>query len=126
MLDLLLALVWTVPGIAALLAAAVAVAGLIYVPRLALPLSLVAAILFGVAYVTRIRDELAGARAEATAAKADAAGKADAIAALEAEAVATAARARNSAASHARIRRAPASADGPVAPVLREALEALR
>ncbi|UYW28353.1 hypothetical protein OKC48_07510 [Methylorubrum extorquens] len=95
-------------------------------PRLAPPLALVALALAGAAYVASLQADLAGARAEALTAKADAAGKAAAIAALEAEAVATAARTRTTAAAHARIRRAPASDDGPVAPVLRDALEGLR
>ncbi|SOR30600.1 conserved protein of unknown function [Methylorubrum extorquens] len=54
----------------------------------------------GAAYVTSLQADLAGARAEALTAKADAAGKAAAIA-------------------------APASSDDPVAPVLRDALEGL-
>ncbi|ACB80036.1 hypothetical protein C0214_10975 [Methylobacterium sp. DM1] len=126
MLDLALALVWTVPGVAALAAAAAAVLAFLYLPRLAVPLACLAVVLAGVAYVDRLGRELATARAEAAAAKADAAAKGRAIEALEADAAESVARAKAAAAAHARIRRAPASADGPVAPVLREALEGLR
>ena len=126
MLDLLLALVWTIPGIAALVAAAAAVLAVAYAPRLALPLILLAVILFGVAYVTRLHDEAATARRELAAAVATAETQRLTISALERTNAASARRAKASAAAHARIGAAPASDDGPVAPVLGQTLERFR
>lgn len=126
MIDLLLALVWTVPGIAGVLAALAAALAVAYAPRLALPLILVAAILYGVAYVTRLHDEAAAARRDLAAAVATAETQRLTISALERTNAASARRAKASAAAHSRIGSAPASDDGPVAPVLGQTLERFR
>ncbi|KQO61761.1 hypothetical protein [Methylobacterium sp. Leaf88] len=126
MLDLLLALVWTVPGIAAVLAASAAALAVAYAPRLALPLILVAAILYGVAYVTRLHDEAAAARQDLAAAADKAETQRLVIASLQRTSAAAARRAKANASAHARIGSAPASDDGPVAPVLGQTLERFR
>lgn len=126
MLDLALALIGTPLGLAALAALAAAAAAAAWLPRAALPLACAAALLAGAAYVASLQADLDDARRERDAARADAAGKAAAIEAMQAEAAESAARAKSSASAHARIRRAPAAADGPVALVLRDALEGLR
>lgn len=123
MLDLALALVWTPLGLGALVAAAAAVAAIAYVPRLALPAAAVALALAGAAYVAHVRTELDAARRERDEAKADAAGKAAAITALEELSRTRDARIRASRETHRRIQAAPATDDGPVAPVLRDVLE---
>ncbi|MCK2057172.1 hypothetical protein [Methylobacterium sp. 37f] len=126
MLDLALALVWTPIGIAALVALAAAVAAFLYLPRLAVPFLALAVVLAGAAYVSRISDELGSTRRERDEAKADAAGKARAIAELEAMSRISDKRARAARETHRRIQAAPASDDGPVASVLRDVLEGRR
>ena len=123
MLDLLLALVWTPIGIAALVALAAAVVAFLYLPKLGVPLLAVAVILAGAAYVTRIQDDLGAARRERDEAKADAAAKGRAIAAMEELSQRGDKRARAARETHRRILAAPASDDAPVAPVLRQVLE---
>lgn len=124
MLTLLLALVGTPAGIAALVAIAIAVLALAYVPRLALPVALVSVILAGVAYVSHLQDAVATTRRERDEAAALAEVRKGAVEALQRNTRATAKRAAATASAHERIRRAPASDDGPIAPVLRDALEA--
>lgn len=124
MLDLALALFVTPAGIAALVAMAAAGLAVVYAPRLAVPVALVAVILVGVAYVTRLRDEVASTRRERDEARELAEVRGRAVSALPREHQASAKRTRATAAVQDRIRRAPASDDGPVAPVLRDALEA--
>ncbi|TXN47359.1 hypothetical protein [Methylobacterium sp. WL7] len=123
MLDLALALVWTPIGIAALAALAAAVAAFVYLPRLGVPFLALAVVLAGAAYVSRIQDDLGAARRERDEAKADAAGKARAIEALESVSRNGDKRARAARETHRRIQAAPASDDAPVAPVLRQVLE---
>lgn len=123
MLDLALALVWTPIGIASLVALAAAVAACLHLPRLAVPLLALAVVLGGAAYVCRIQADLGAARRERDEAKADAAGKARAIAALEFVSGKGKKRAHAARETHRRIQAAPASDDGPVAPVLRDVLE---
>lgn len=124
MLDLALALVVTPAGIAALVAMAAAVLAVVYAPRLAVPVALVAVILVEVAYVTRLRDEVASTRRERDEARELAEVRGRAVSALQREHQASARRTRATATVQDRIRRAPASDDAPVAPVLRDALEA--
>lgn len=124
MLDLALALVVTPAGITALVAVAVAGLAVVYAPRLAIPAALVAVILVGVAYVSRLQDEVASTRRDLAEARELAEVRGRAVAALQREHQAGAKRARATEAAHARIRRAPASDDAPLAPVLRDALEA--
>lgn len=126
MLDLALALALTPAGISALAAAAAAVVAAICAPRLAIPVALVAVILAGVTYVTRLRDEVASTRRDLAAARELAEVRGRVVETLQREHQAAAKRTRETAAAHDRIRRAPASDDGPVAPVLRDALEAGR
>ncbi|MBI1689511.1 hypothetical protein [Methylorubrum sp. DB1722] len=126
MLDLLLALVWTPLGLGAILAAAATVAAILYAPRLALPVAAVALALAGAAYVSHVRTELDAARRERDEARADAAGKARAIEALEAVERAKGRREARSRETHRWIQAAPPSDDGPVAPVLRDVLEGRR
>ncbi|MCG5246865.1 hypothetical protein LPC10_17740 [Methylorubrum sp. B1-46] len=123
MLDLALALVWTPLGLGALVAAAAAVAAVVYLPRFALPAAAVALALAGAAYVAHVRTELDAARRERDEAKAEAAGKAAAIEALEGLSRTRDARAARSRETHRRIQAAPGTDDGPVAPVLRDVLE---
>jgi hypothetical protein len=125
-LDLLLALVWTPLGLGALAAAAAAGLAFVYMPRLAWPVALVAVTLVAAAYATSLQADLGNARHERDEAKADAAGKARAIASLERLSANADKRARASRETHRRIDAAPASDDGPVAPVLRDVLEAGR
>ncbi|MEE7440893.1 hypothetical protein [Methylobacterium oryzae] len=124
MLDLALALVVTPAGITALLAIVAAGLAVVYAPRLAVPFAALAVILVGVAYVTRLRDEVASTRRERDEARELAEVRGRAVSALQREHQASAKRTRATAAVQDRIRRAPASDDGPVAPVLRDALEA--
>ncbi len=116
----------TVPGVAAIPAAAAAVLAVLYAPRLALPLILVVTILFGVAYVTRLHDEAAAARRDLAAAAAKAETQRLTISALERTKAASDRRRKANAAAHARIGAAPASDDGPVAPVLGQTLQRFR
>ena len=83
MFDLALALVWTPLGLGALIAAAAAVAAVVYVPRFVLPAAAVALALAGAAYVAHVRTELDVARRERDDANSAAAGKAAAIESLE-------------------------------------------
>ena len=126
MVDLALALVWTPIGVAALVAAAAAVAACLYLPRLAIPLLALAVVLTGAAYVSRIQDELGTTRRERDEAKAEAAGRARAIKELETVSRNADRRARAGRETRRRIQVVPASDDGPVAPVLRDVLEAGR
>ena len=123
MLDLALALVWTPIGIAALVAMAAAVAAFLYLPRLGVPLLALAVVLAGAAYVSSIQADLGAARRERDEAKADAVGKARAIAAMEDLSRNGDKRKRVNQETHRRIQAAPVSDDGPVAPVLRQVLE---
>lgn len=123
MLALALALVVTPAGITALLAATAAALAAVYVPRLAVPFAALAVILVGVAYVTRLRDEVASTRRERDEARELAEVRGRAVSSLQRKHQASARRTRATAAVQDRIRRAPASDDGPVAPVLRDALE---
>lgn len=124
MLTLLLALVTTPAGICAGVAIALAVLALLYAPRLALPVGLVAVILLGVAYVSRLQADLASTQRARDEAAALAEVRKGAVEALQRNAKAAAKRTAATASAHDRIRRAPASDDGPVAPVLRDVLEA--
>lgn len=124
MLGLALALILTPAGIAALVAMAAAALAVVYAPRLAVPAAAVAVILVGVAYVSRLQTEVASTRRDLAEARELAEVRGRAVAALQAEHQAGARRARATAAAHDRIRRAPASDDAPLAPVLRDALEA--
>lgn len=119
MLDLLLALVWTPLGIGAIVATAADPLTVVYMPRLALPLAAVAVILAGVAYVASLQSELGTARRERDEAKADAAGKAAGIKAVEGVAGKAAVRAKATRSARDAILSAPASDDALVAPVLR-------
>ncbi|MBK3398066.1 hypothetical protein [Methylobacterium ajmalii] len=123
MLDLLVALLWTPLGLGALVAAGAAIAALVYLPRLALPIAAVAVALTGAAYVGHVRTELDAARRERDEARADAAGKARAIEALESVSRNQDRREARSRETRRRIQAAPAGDDGPVAPVLRDVLE---
>ncbi|MCJ2046354.1 hypothetical protein MKK58_17705 [Methylobacterium sp. J-078] len=124
MLTLLLALVTTPAGISAVVAIGLAVLALLYAPRLALPVALVAVILLGVAYVSRLQADLASTQRQRDEAAALAEVRKGAVEALQRNAKAAAKRSAATASAHDRIRRAPASDDGPLAPVLRDALEA--
>ncbi len=124
MLTLVLALVTTPAGIAAVVAIGLAVLALLYAPRLALPVALVAVILVGVAYVSRLQADLASTQRARDEAAALAELRQSAVEALQRNAKAKAKRDATTASAHDRIRRAPASDDGPLAPVLRDALEA--
>ena len=103
---------------------AAAALALVYVPRLAVPFAALAIILGGVAYVSRLQDEVASTRRDLAEARELAEVRGRAVVALQPEHQAGAKRARATEAAHARIRRAPASDDAPLAPVLRDALEA--
>lgn len=93
-----------------------------YLPRLALPLARVAVILGGSAYVSALQADRGAARRERDEARAAAKG----TKAVEAVAAKAAARSATSRASRDRGLTAPASDDGPVAPVLRQVLESGR
>ncbi|MCP1549437.1 MULTISPECIES: hypothetical protein [Methylobacteriaceae] len=126
MIGLALALVWTVPGIAALVSMGAAALAFAYLPRLAVPLICLAVILYGVAFVSRIRDEIDTARRDLATAKATVETQKLSIAALERTSAAAATRAKANAAARVRIGNAPASDDGPVAPVLGQTLQRFR
>ncbi|GJE51453.1 hypothetical protein GOFOIKOB_4512 [Methylobacterium tardum] len=123
MLVLALALVWTPIGIGALIAVAAAVAAAVYMPRLALPLACVAVMLGGAAYVSALQADLGAARRERDEAKAAAATAARGTKAVEGVAAKAASRAAANRAIRDQVVTAPASDDGPVAPVLRDVLE---
>jgi voltage-gated potassium channel Kch len=125
-LDLALALVWTPLGIGALVAAAAALACAAYLPRMAVPVACLALVLAGVAYVSALQADLATARRERDEARTAAATATAGTRAVEGVAGKVADRAKASRATRDRILTAPASDDAPVAPVLRDVLEAGR
>lgn len=127
MIDLLLALIATVPGAAALAAGGVSLASFYYLPRLA-PYALAAAVVFGaLAYVTRIADELDETRRELAAKDKELAQSRAYVKRLtevtdhlrDVTKQRTAKRTEQLRA----IQRSPASDNGPLAPVLRRVLE---